>query len=1364
MTEPQSPSPIDATAVADDVFVLPASFTQQRLWFLDQSSSGGPAYNVFAAFRLAGPLDVRALERSLQSVVDRHESLRTTFTDSDGELKQVVTPSLTIPIERLDAAARALTTDEALAAYLSAEAARPFDLQRGPLVRVQLVTLLPEAGAPDVALLFINTHHTIVDGWSMQLLLDELSESYAAALARRAPSLPDLPIQYGDYAIWQQQTASQGGAAAEGLEFWKRHLQGELGILELPRERPRPATASFRGATLPFHVPAALTRAITDFSRAEGASLFMTMLAALAVVLRRYTGQEDVLVGSPIANRLRAEVEHAIGFFANTVVLRCDVSGAPTFRQLLARVRAMALDVYAHQEVPFEQVVRAVKPGRSAGVNPLFQVMFAAQKVPDAMLTLPGLRIDSVFVDNGTAKFDLLISLMEHSQGIDGLFEFSTDLFDRAAMAQLLGHYLLLVERAIAQPDTPITHLEPLTADERQRLVRDWNATQVEWREEGALCVHDLIAAQAARTPEAVAVTSGRDRLTYRDLDQQASQLALQLVARGVGPGSLVALSVERTPRMIVALLAVLKAGGAYLPLDPEHPAARRDFILRDANVALLLADSPIAIDGTPTLRLDQPLGRAPAAAAAAAAAREAMPGTMARGSDPAYVIYTSGSTGQPKGVVVPHRAVVNFLLSVRETPGLRPTDVVLALTTLTFDIAVFELLFPLSVGAQIVLAPSSDVTDGHAIVDLITRHGVTFVQATPASWRLLLEAGWQGRPDLTLVSGGEPLTRDLADALLARGGALWNYYGPTETTVYSTASRVEPTGPIVIGRPMANQTCYILDAERQLVPPGVIGELYIGGAGVTSGYHGRPDLTEQRFVADPFSDAPGARMYRTGDLARHRPTGEIECLGRTDHQVKLRGFRIELDEIEAVLTVHPDVASAAVILREDRPGDPRLVAYVVPAHQAGSLNLETLRLHAKDRLPAYMVPSAFVGIEALPRTSSGKLDRRALPAPGAGAMETGDRVPPASDVEIALAGLWRELLGVEVTSVHDDFFALGGHSLLAMRLVSKIEAKFGRHLAAGALFEHGTIAALARLVSPPPDAAADDVPRRGEPLVLFRGTGGERPPLFLLHAVGGEVLSYAALAAVVGIDRPVYGLQADGWTEEEIKTLSLEGMAARYVQEIRTVWPNGPYHLGGFCAGAMIALEMAQQLRRAGADVALLTIFDHQPFAPEPDQSVAGRAWRFTRNVPSWLADDLSRISPTEFWGRLRSRMRALMADKEGARAADVRDQLGMWRFPTYLVPLIEGLFRAVLSYKPTSYAGRVALFRSRCAPLLGPWPTEHDYGWSRITNQPVSVEVLRGSHSTLLLPPFVSNLGSRVRASLLEVEAAGSLPVPPS
>jgi len=461
------------------------------------------------------------------------------------------------------------------------------------------------------------------------------------------------------------------------------------------------------------------------------------------------------------------------------------------------------------------------------------------------------------------------------------------------------------------------------------------------------------------------------------------------------------------------------------------------------------------------------------------------------------------------------------------------------------------------------------------------------------------------------------------------------------------------------------------------------------------------------------------------------------------------------------VLAAHPDVASAAVIVREDRPGDPRLVAYVVAAHQddqddqKDNLNLDALRLHAKDRLPPYMVPSAFVPLEALPRTSSGKIDRRALPEPAgrAGAVESIDRVPPRTDIERMLVEMWRELLGVEVTSVHDDFFDLGGHSLLAMRLVSKIEAKFGRRLQAGALFEHGTIARLARVVSP--DAGTP--PRVGS-LVLFRGTGGERPPLFLLHAVGGEILSYAPLAAVVGIDRPVYGVQADRWTEDEIKTLSIEVMAARYIEEIRAIWPNGPYHLGGYCAGAMIALEMAQQLRRAGAEVPVLTILDHQPLPAARGQPVPGRLWRFVRNLPVWMADDLSRISLTEFWARLRSRLRAMIADRDGARAADVRDQLGMWRFPTYLVPLIEGLFRAVLAYEPKSYDGRIALFRSRCAPLLGPWPNEHDYGWRQITTQPVAVEVVRGSHSTLLLAPFVSHLGARVRAWLLDVETHAS------
>ncbi len=1019
-----------------DVFVFPASFAQQRLWFLDQVESGSAVYNIPSAFRLTGPLDPAVLTRALNAIVARHEALRTTFAAPDGTPMQVIAPALEIPVPLTDLRMLPAAEREAEALRIAyAQAGLGFDLARGPLVRAALIRL-----ADDDHLFVLIVHHIVADGYSMAVLFRELTALYAALRGSRAPTLPPVPIQYADYVMWQREWF-ESGVVEKQLGFWRQQLTGDLPVLSIATDRPRPAVQTLRGDFLRISVPRELTAALAEIARQESGSVFMVLLAAFNVLLHRYTGQEDILIGSPIANRDRAEIEQAIGFYTNTVVYRTDLSGGPTFRDLLGRVRRAALGVFANQDAPFEKVVEAVRPSRDLSHNPLFQVMFAVQQSPDTALQLEGVKVSAVPVGSGTSKFDMLFELQEVSTGLQGMLEFNTDLFDRATIARMLEQYRVLLEGIAADPSRPVSELPLLPADEERRVLNEWNATAVDFGGPG--CVHELFEREVDRAPDAIAAVFEGSALSYRELDRRANQLANHLRTLGVGPDVLVGLCVERSLEMLVALLGILKAGGAYLPLDPAYPSDRIGFMIEDSGIRVLvtteaLRDELLAADSALALVLLD------ADADILAGAGDARPTSMTTGEHLAYTIYTSGSTGRPKGVQLPHSAVVNFLNTMRREPGLSEQDVLVAVTTLSFDIAGLELYLPLTTGARVVLASREVASDGVLLRELLAECGATAMQATPATYRLLLDAEWKSK-GLKALIGGEAVPRDLVEALLPRVGELWNMYGPTETTIWSTIHRLEPNAPVLIGRPIANTDVYVLDRNRRPVPIGVPGELYIGGAGVARGYYNRPELTAERFVPHPFRE--GTRLYRTGDLVRFTVDGALEFLGRLDFQVKVRGFRIELGEIEAVLALEPAVRQAVVAVHEDRIGDKRLVAYVV-YHPGESLTASELRRHLRDRLPEFMVPALVVELDALPLTQNGKVDRKALPNPFAHASARDDDfVEPRTPMEQFVAEVWREVLGVQRVGVRDNFFELGGHSLLSVRVLHRIESRIGRRL-----------------------------------------------------------------------------------------------------------------------------------------------------------------------------------------------------------------------------------------------------------------------------------------------------------------------------
>ncbi len=1182
---------------------LPLSFAQQRLWFIDQLEPGSPLYNIPVALGVEGPLDAGVLALCLGEVVRRHEALRTifgVFEELDGEPVQVIRPASPFVLPLVDLSGLPESRREAVALRLAGEeAGRPFDLARGPLLRGVLLRLNVDSGENGEATAHVaalTMHHIASDGWSMGILVREVVALYSALVEDTEdnagrPPLPELPVQYADFAVWQHSWL-HGELLESEISFWRRQLAGLPPLLELPTDRPRPAAQSYRGATRPVHLPAALTRQVEALARREGATLFMVLLAAFQALLARISGQDDLAVGSPIAGRNRVETEELIGFFVNTLVLRGDLSGEPSFRELLGRVRETALAADLHQDVPFEKLVQELSPERSLAHAPLFQVMFVLQNVPLETLEIQGLRLWLIEGVSTTAKFDLLLGLTEHSGGLVGEVEYATDLFDAATTDRLAGYFERLLDAALATPDLPVAALPLLGAGERQQLLVEWSDTAVSPVQEAA-CLHELFEAQARRTPEAVALIDGTQEVLYRDLDQAAERLASRLRDYGAGPEVIVGVWLERSAGLVTALLAILKTGAAYLPLDPRQPRRRLDAMLAGARVSIVLSTAGLTAGlpwSGPLVLMDDDLMDT---------AGSGRPAGRSTPENLAYVLYTSGSTGTPKGVAVTHRSAVELVrwaggvFSCEELAG------VLAATALSFDLSVFELFVPLSQGGTVILAQNA-----LELPSLPARGRVTLVNTVPSAMAELVRAGSLGASIRTVNLAGEPLPRSLADRLYATGTVerVWNLYGPSEDTTYSTALPVERESGEApgIGRPVAATKAYVLapGADMEPQPVGVAGELYLGGSGLARGYLHRPDLTAERFIPDPFragAGEAGARLYRTGDRVRWRPDGSLDFLGRLDHQVKVRGFRIELGEIEALLSALEGVREAVVTAREDRSGGRGLVAYVV-----GDVAADALRRSLEERLPDYMVPATFVPLAALPLTPNGKVDRKALPAPEQQSAEESS-VVPKTPVEEVLAGIWAEVLGLEQIGADGHFFALGGHSLLATRVTSRLRGAFGVEMPLRTLFEAPVLADFAARV----EAA----------LGTWRaGTGQLAPPLAPLAPTlraGPLPLSFAQqrlwLIDQLEPDSPLYNmpvvLRIEGPLDHAALALCLAECVRRH-EALRTVFavregspvqviqPAAPFAL------PLVDLSAAPETERESLALALAGEEASRPFA----------------------------------------------------------------------------------------------------------------------------------------------------------------------
>ncbi|MGF1937144.1 MAG: amino acid adenylation domain-containing protein [Nostoc sp. ChiQUE02] len=1354
---------------------LPLSFAQQRLWFLHQLSPDSHSYNMLEALRLDGSPNIAALSQSLNELVRRHEILRTSFPTVDGKPIQLIAPptALNLPIHDL----QGLSAEEQTAhirEMAKSIASQPFDLAVGPLIEFTLLQLSEQE-----YVLLLKMHHIIYDGWSLSIFFGELSQLYTA-FAQGLPSpLPELPIQYADFAFWQRQWLT-GEVLDRQLNYWQKQLAGVPPVLELPSDRPRPPVQSFQGAVESFLLDSDLTQRLKQLSQESETTLFMTLLAAFLVLLSRYSGQLDIVVGSPIANRNSKSVEQLMGFFANTLALRGNLSGNPSFADFLAQVRQTTLSAYAHQDLPFEMLVEKLQPDRDLSRNPLVQVLFSLQNTPQSSSNLPGLTIQNMSLPiDVKVRFDLEVNFWEVPGGLEGVWCYNTDLFDAATITQIGQHFQPLIKAIVANPKARISELPLLSAAERHQLLVEWNDNQTDYYQDK--CIHQLFEEQVKRTPDAVAIVFENQQLTYGELNCRANQLAHYLRSLGVEADVLVGLCVERSPEMIVGMLGILKAGGAYLPLDPEYPTERLSFMLEDAQVSVLLTQQSLQ-GKLPQHQAQLHFGSAQYKVCldtdwhliAECSHDNAI--ALVQPNNLAYVIYTSGSTGQPKGVEVVHRAVNRLLFGVNYV-HLDGTQRFLQLAPISFDASTFEIWGALLYGARCILFPRSIPTSKN-LGDEIRKHGITILWLTAALFNSIIDDDEKALSGIKqLLIGGEALSVTHVQKALASlpFTQIINGYGPTESTTfaccYPIPRQVETNiKSIPIGRPIANTQIYILDEYLQPVPVGVPGELHIGGAGLARGYLNRPKLTNEKFIPNPFEEESlrlhspdgGTKLYKTGDKARYLSDGNIQYLGRIDNQVKIRGFRIELGEIEAVLRQHTDVQVSCVIVREDIPGEKRLVAYVVlqkeqtcTERSRSTLTPSELRQFLADKLPAYMVPNAFVILESLPLTPNGKVDHRALRAI-TNISNCKKFVEPRNQLELQLVQIWSNILKVDKVGVQDNFFDLGGHSLLAAYLMDQIQQQFGKNLPLTTLFQNPTIEQLATIVQKESDDSDSSC------LVALQPNGSNLP-FFCVPGAPGKPFYFYHLGRYLGLDQPLYSFENN--LHELKPNPRLEDIASHYIQAMQAVQPQGPYFLGGHSYGGNVVFEMAQQLVAQGDEVALLVVIDASASTYKDKQFLADYIdW----DDDMWLAevskgiklfldknvdisyDTLQTLTTEEQLKYLLHYFKMANMLPPNAQTTELKNLVQAYK--TSCLCLVDYLPKQI-------YPGKLTIIRAK--EDMPEDPNNHlntedsedlSLGWSEFCTEPVDIHFVLGNHITIMAEPHVQVLAEHLKDCIKE------------
>lgn len=1326
---------------------LPLSFAQQRLWFIDQLDPGSSVYNFPVAVHLSGPLNVAALKQGLNEIVKRHEALRTTVATVDGRPIQIIAAALQLALPIVDL--REMPEPERgleVQRLAVNEALRPFDLAEGPLVRA---TLLRLGDNEYVGLL--TMHHIVCDGWSTGILIRELAVLYEGFCLGKPVLLPDLPIQYADFAYWQRSWL-EGEVLEIQLDYWRRQLGTAPALLDLPTDHTRPMVQTFRGAHQSLRIPQSLSTGLKALSRQHGATLFMTLLATFKILLHCYTSQDDISVGTPIANRNQLELEGLIGFFVNILVMRTDLSGNPTFSEILRRVREVCLGAYAHQDLPFERLVEELRLERNLSRNPLFQVMFVLQNSRSEKVELQGLTLNPLQIDGGTTHFDLTLHIADAADELVATIAYNTNLFDPSTIARMLQRFEIVLQAMYSSPDRHLSELQLLTEDERELLV-EWNDSRIS--QPKALCVHQLFEAQVERTPHSIAVRFDDEELTYEQLNCRANQLAHHLRSLGVGPEVPVGICIEHSLEAIVGLLGILKAGGVYIPMDPAYPNDRIAFMMDNAEVAVLLTQarlrSRLPERDAKVVCLDSDWDTI---------AHESAenPGCTTIPENLAYVIFTSGSTGEPKGVMVSHRSMAEHCLNINRYYELTADDRVLQFASLSFDVSLEQSLPTLLAGATLTIM-RTDVWDINDFHNIIAKEQLTVLNLPTSYWNELARK-WADMPELTpaiqprlFVIGGDTMLPEFLDLWYRSPMSsvrLLNAYGPTETTITATAfdATADPGNSakrrrVPIGRPLPNREVYILSKYGNAVPVGIQGELYIGGAGLARGYLKRPDLTAERFVPNPFRAEAGALLYKTGDLARYLPDGNIEFLGRIDRQVKIRGFRIELGEIETILRKHPAVSEAIVSGRSDGSGEQHLVAYIVTDGKELASDVD-LRGFLKEKLPDYMIPVIFEPLDKLPLMPNGKVDRSVLPEPKRARSERGSGfVAPRSTLELQLSNLWEEVLGVRPVGVKDNFFELGGHSLAAVRLFALIEKRLGKKVPLATLFQGATVEHLASIIRQHHKEAAP------ASLVPIQ-PNGKRSPLFLIHPAGGHVFPYVHLANSLDPDQPCYGLQARGLEENQEPHTRIEDMAAFYIDAMRSVQAEGPYFLGGWSMGGVVAFEMAQQLLAQGQRTAFLALLDTR--IPDANEEFADADFEVTLLVDFVRYFGLS-LDPRDALARLPKNELLERVLEYAKRAGLMPSDIEVSQAQPF-IDLCKADFRATQKYVLHPYLGQITLFKA--GQELGGPPSDPTFGWNDWTRGGVDIHIVPGNHATMVYKPYVAELAEQLEACLDQVRAA--------